>query len=96
MLIPETVDLPARQAALVLEERAALVELGLEVEDFGGGTLILNSYPVLLGRRSPKAVLRAVVDYVLTQGTRAQPRAVAQRLAQPDGLPCRCAGRRPA
>jgi DNA mismatch repair protein MutL len=67
LLIPETVDLPARQAALVLEERAALVELGLEVEDFGGGTLVMNSYPVLLGKCSPKAVLQAVVDYVLTK-----------------------------
>ncbi len=67
LLIPETIELPIRQAALVLEERAALAELGLEVEDFGGGTLVLNSYPTLLDRRSPKAVLRAVVDYVLTK-----------------------------
>ena len=65
LLIPETVELPARQAALVLEQREALAELGLEVEDFGGGTLRLNSYPALLGRQSPKAVLQAVVDYVL-------------------------------
>jgi DNA mismatch repair protein MutL len=67
LLISETMELPVRQAALVLQERAALAELGLEVEDFGGGTLVLNSYPTLLGRRSPKAVLRAVVDHVLTK-----------------------------
>ena len=67
LLIPETVELPASQAALVLEQRDALAELGLEVEGFGGGTLMLNSYPALLGRRSPKEVLRAVVDYVLSK-----------------------------
>jgi DNA mismatch repair protein MutL len=65
LLIPETVELPASQAALVLEQRGALAELGLEVEAFGGGTLILRSYPALLSRRSPQELLRAVVDYVL-------------------------------
>jgi DNA mismatch repair protein MutL len=67
LLIPVTVDLPARQAALVLEKREALAELGLEVEGFGGGTLMLSSYPALLGERSPKAVLQAVIDYVLSK-----------------------------
>src|SRR5581483_6047362 len=37
LLIPEPVDLSAEQAARVLEQRAALAELGLGVEDFGGG-----------------------------------------------------------
>src|SRR5205807_4191855 len=39
LLIPEPVELPAAQAALVLEQRAALAELGLEVADFGGNTM---------------------------------------------------------
>jgi DNA mismatch repair protein MutL len=67
LLLPETIELPANQAALVLEQRDALAELGLEVEGFGGGTLRLNSYPALLDRRSPTEVLRAVVDYVLSK-----------------------------
>ena len=67
LLIPETVDLPVGQAALVLEQQRAFAELGLEVEDFGGGTLLLSSYPALLGGRSPKAVLRVVIDYVLSK-----------------------------
>jgi DNA mismatch repair protein MutL len=67
LLIPATVDVSARQAALVLEQREALAELGLEIEGFGGGTLMLSSYPALLGERSPKAVLQAVIDYVLSK-----------------------------
>ena len=35
LLIPEPIDLPAHQAALVLDRRADLAELGLEVEGFG-------------------------------------------------------------
>jgi DNA mismatch repair protein MutL len=67
LLIPEPIDLTAEQAARVLEQREALAELGLGVEDFGGGTVILTRYPTLLGRRSPAALLRAVVDHLTAQ-----------------------------
>jgi DNA mismatch repair protein MutL len=67
LLIPERIDLPALQAARVLEHRAELSELGLAVEDFGGGTVLLTGYPVLHRKGLPKAVLLAVVDYLVTQ-----------------------------
>jgi DNA mismatch repair protein MutL len=67
LLIPEAVELNAEQAARTLEQREALAELGLEVADFGGGTVLLSSYPALLGRRSPQSLLRAVVDHLVSQ-----------------------------
>jgi DNA mismatch repair protein MutL len=67
LLIPEPIDLPAEQAALVLEAADALKELGLEVSDFGGNTVLLSSYPTLLGRRSPHEIFKGVVDYLLTK-----------------------------
>jgi DNA mismatch repair protein MutL len=67
LLIPDTIELSAEQAARTLEHREALAELGLGVEDFGGGTLILTSYPAFLGRRSPMALLRAVIDHLLSK-----------------------------
>jgi DNA mismatch repair protein MutL len=67
LLISEPVELSAEQAARTLEQREALAELGLGVEDFGGGTVLLTSYPALLGRRSPQAVLRAVVDHLVSR-----------------------------
>jgi DNA mismatch repair protein MutL len=67
LLIPEPIDLPAEQAALVLEAADALRELGLEVSDFGGNTILLSSYPTLLGRKPPHVILRGVVDHLLTQ-----------------------------
>jgi DNA mismatch repair protein MutL len=66
LLIPEPVDLTADQAARVLEQREALAELGLGVEDFGGGTVLVTSYPALLGRRAPGDILRAVVDHLVS------------------------------
>jgi DNA mismatch repair protein MutL len=68
LLVPEPVALPAAQAVLVLEQREALAGLGLGVEDFGGGTVLLTSYPALLGRRPPREILRAVVDYLVAKG----------------------------
>jgi DNA mismatch repair protein MutL len=67
LLIPEPVDLSAEQAARLLEQSEALAELGLGVEDFGGGTVLLTGYPALLGRRTPQAVLRAVVDHLTSK-----------------------------
>jgi DNA mismatch repair protein MutL len=65
LLIPEPVDLTAEQAARTLEAREALAELGLGVEDFGGGTVLVTSYPALLSRRSPATILKAVVDHLV-------------------------------
>jgi DNA mismatch repair protein MutL len=67
LLIPEPVDLSAEQAARTLEAHDALAELGLGVEDFGGGTVLVTSYPALLSRRSPSAILLAVVDHLVAQ-----------------------------
>ncbi|MDY3556923.1 DNA mismatch repair endonuclease MutL [Gemmata sp. JC717] len=67
LLIPEPVDLPAEQAALVLECADALAELGLDVSDFGGNTILLSSYPTLLGRKPPHVILRGVIDHIVTQ-----------------------------
>src|SRR5207302_6810860 len=67
LLVPEPIDLPPDQAARALEQRAALAELGLGVEDFGGGTILLTSYPAILGNRPPQAVLKSVVDHLLSK-----------------------------
>ena len=64
LLIPEPVELTAEQAAKTLEHRQELAELGLSVEDFGGGTLLLTGYPALLGRTPPAEILKAVVDHL--------------------------------
>lgn len=64
LLIPEPVELTAEQAARTLEHRQELAELGLAVEDFGGGTVLLTGYPALLGRIPPAEILKTVVDHL--------------------------------
>jgi DNA mismatch repair protein MutL len=65
LLIPEPVELPAEQAARLLEQRTALAELGLEIEEFGGGTLLVTCYPAMLGQQAPAEILRAVADHLV-------------------------------
>jgi DNA mismatch repair protein MutL len=67
LLIPEPVELTAEQAARALEHQAELTELGLGVEAFGGGTLLLTSYPAILGNRPPQTILKAVVDHLCSK-----------------------------
>jgi DNA mismatch repair protein MutL len=67
LLIPEPVELSAEQAAKTLERRADLAELGLGIEDFGGGTLLVTSYPAVLGKTPPAEILKSVVDYLAGQ-----------------------------
>ncbi len=67
LLVPEPVDLSDEEAGRTLEFREELAELGLEVSEFGGGTVLVSSYPALLSRRTPQSVLRAVVDHLVNQ-----------------------------
>jgi DNA mismatch repair protein MutL len=67
LLIPEPIELTMEQAGAVLEARAQLAELGLDVEDFGGGTVAVSSYPALLGRVPVAQVFQSVVDVLATK-----------------------------
>jgi DNA mismatch repair protein MutL len=64
LLIPEPVELTAEQAALLLDRQKELSELGLGIEDFGGNTVLVTRYPAIMGKRSPAAILKRVVDHL--------------------------------
>jgi len=67
LLIPEPMELTMEQAGAVLEVRTQLAELGLEVEDFGAGTVAVSSYPALLGRVPVGQIFQSVVDVLTTK-----------------------------
>jgi len=75
LLIPEPVDLPPEQAARALESRDELAELGLELEDFGAGTILVQSVPTLLSSIAAATLLREAVDFLVSQ-ERTPPRDV--------------------
>ena len=67
LLVPEPIDLTPAQAAAVMDAQNELAELGLEVQAFGGGTILLSSYPTLLKRRDPGEIFAAVVDHLVRE-----------------------------
>lgn len=69
LLTPEPVDLTPSEAAAVLEQQALLSELGLEIEGFGGSTVLIQGYPAMLGTVEPSELVRQLAAQ-LTQGDR--------------------------
>jgi DNA mismatch repair protein MutL len=67
LLIPEPIDLTVEQAGSVLEFKTQLAELGLQVEDFGGGTVAVSSYPALLSRVPVGQIFQSVVDALVAK-----------------------------
>jgi DNA mismatch repair protein MutL len=58
------VDLAPPEAAAVLERQETLAKLGLEVEPFGGDTILVSSVPAMLGAGvSPERLLRDLADH---------------------------------
>jgi len=62
LLIPEVVELDAASAARLAERTDELAELGLVVEAFGGGALVVREVPALLGEPDVQALLRDLAD----------------------------------
>jgi DNA mismatch repair protein MutL len=68
LLVPEPVDLSAGEAAAVLEQTELLAQLGVEVQPFGGDTVLVSAYPAMLANLSPAEVLRELVEHLLDGG----------------------------
>jgi DNA mismatch repair protein MutL len=68
LLVPEPVDLAAAEAAAVLEQSDLLARLGVEVQPFGGETVLVSSYPAMLSSWRPADVLRELVEKLLAGG----------------------------
>ncbi len=62
LLIPEVIDLEPGAVALVVARAAELAELGLIVEAFGDGAILVRETPALLGRMDVAGLIRDLAD----------------------------------
>ncbi len=62
MLIPEVVEMDEGAVGRVLARAEELAELGLVVEPFGGGAVIVREQPALLGEVDLKGLVRDLAD----------------------------------
>ncbi len=68
LLVPEPVDLNAEEANLLLSKADTLLKLGIAIEGFGGGTILVSGYPAMLANFQPADVLRDVAHQLANEG----------------------------
>jgi len=69
LLLPEVVDLGEAAAARLGERVAELAELGLDVEPFGPGAVVVRAVPAALGDADVQGLLRDLADELAEWGT---------------------------
>lgn len=62
LLIPETAELTAREASLVVEHQELLGQLGIGVSEFGTNTVLVNSWPVMMSKARPSQIIRDIAE----------------------------------
>jgi DNA mismatch repair protein MutL len=80
LLVPEPVTLAAAECAMVLEQQDQLRQLGLEVEAFGGDTVLVSSYPAMLRRVRIEELLRSVIEIMIVDGDQLDKRDLLDEL----------------
>jgi DNA mismatch repair protein MutL len=67
LLLPAVVELPTSDAARLLAHAAELARLGLELEAFGPGAVLVRALPAALGAPEPAPLLRDLADELAEQ-----------------------------
>jgi DNA mismatch repair protein MutL len=62
LLLPAVVDLPEADAGRLVARAADLARLGLEIESFGPGAVLVRALPAALGAPEPTSLIRDIAD----------------------------------
>ena len=62
LLMPEIVELSEAAADLLLSRQEELAQMGLIIDDFGSGTIIVREVPALLGDADIQGLIRDMAD----------------------------------
>lgn len=68
LLLPEVVELEDHQAQGLLARASELADLGLIVENFGEGAIMVREVPAMLGRFDVQGLIRDLVDEIADLG----------------------------
>ena len=76
LLIPETIELSHREAALLQDLLPVLAPLGFGIEPFGGTTFAVKAAPLMLLEGELGPVIREILETALAAGSAAEPDAI--------------------
>lgn len=68
LLVPEPVSLTSSEAAAALEAKELLAQVGIEIEPFGGDTVVVSAYPAMLAKLRPEDLLRQALESLICAG----------------------------
>ena len=80
LLVPEPVSLTPAERSAVLDARECLGRVGIEIDDFGGDTILISGYPTMLAKSAPGEVLRQALESILGFGRDPEPRDLLDHL----------------
>ena len=80
LLMPLTIELTSSETVVLLDHQDLLSEFGYGVEEFGGNTILLNRYPVMLQKADHAKVLRDLVIELDTPGRKPSRRDLVDSL----------------
>lgn len=80
LLVPEPLDLTPAEAAAALDSRELLSKIGIDVEPFGGDTILMTSYPAMLANMRPAEMLRQVLQPLMEGGNEPSARDLLDEL----------------
>ena len=82
LLVPETDELSAREAATVTESCELLASLGFVIEAFGTNTVLVQAYPAMLRRPDFPELLRDLCETLERPGQQPDRRDILESLLQ--------------
>ena len=80
LLVPEPVTLTPGEYARALDNREVLRQLGVEIEPFGGDSILVSSYPAMLGNTNAAEVVRQLLEELEAEGKTPEARDVVDEL----------------
>lgn len=80
MLVPEPVSLTPAERCAALDSRELLMRIGIEIDDFGGDTILISGYPAMLGKTPPGELLRQALELIISAGKQPEARDILDSL----------------
>ncbi len=68
LLIPEPVSLTPAERTAALDAQETLAKIGIEIDDFGGETILIQSYPAMMKKLPPGDMLRTLLESLMSAG----------------------------
>jgi DNA mismatch repair protein MutL len=82
LLVPESVELSPREAAVLIEQSELLESLGFSIEAFGNNTVLVQAYPAILRRPDFDRLLQDLAETLEQPGQSPSRRDILESLLQ--------------